>query len=192
MRIAAIIVCLFAVFLNVGKAIAYNRFWDNVSRGANVGSDIITMKLLFVYIPVLICVLLFASIFLVGKYKKTAMVILVVALLVAFYGTGSSGGMGFDQAEDLNMLMKSNLLFIVITFAFVLLSYIFQQLKVKKLATTAVVKAYSDQQTILHSDPATTVEETKECPQCAEVVKAKAKLCRYCNYSFEESPDDLA
>lgn len=29
--------------------------------------------------------------------------------------------------------------------------------------------------------------DTKECPQCAEIVKAKAKICRFCNYKFEES-----
>jgi len=25
----------------------------------------------------------------------------------------------------------------------------------------------------------------KECPQCAEKVKARAKVCRYCAYSFD-------
>ena len=25
----------------------------------------------------------------------------------------------------------------------------------------------------------------KECPMCAETVKAKAKICRYCKYEFE-------
>ncbi|WHH57183.1 zinc ribbon domain-containing protein [Petroclostridium sp. X23] len=29
-------------------------------------------------------------------------------------------------------------------------------------------------------------KDTKECPQCAETVKAKAKICRFCNYKFEE------
>ncbi len=29
------------------------------------------------------------------------------------------------------------------------------------------------------------VNETKECPMCAETVKAKAKKCRYCGYNFE-------
>ena len=27
--------------------------------------------------------------------------------------------------------------------------------------------------------------DTKECPRCAETIKAKAKMCRYCNYEFE-------
>lgn len=30
-------------------------------------------------------------------------------------------------------------------------------------------------------------DDTKECPQCAEVVKAKAKICRFCNHKFEEN-----
>lgn len=29
------------------------------------------------------------------------------------------------------------------------------------------------------------VDNIKECPMCAETVKQKAKICRYCNYSFE-------
>jgi integrase/recombinase XerD len=28
--------------------------------------------------------------------------------------------------------------------------------------------------------------ENRECPQCAEVVKRKAKVCRFCQYSFED------
>jgi len=29
--------------------------------------------------------------------------------------------------------------------------------------------------------------DTKECPMCAEFVKFKAKICRYCGYKFEET-----
>lgn len=29
--------------------------------------------------------------------------------------------------------------------------------------------------------------DMKECPQCAEMVKARAKICRFCNYKFEEA-----
>ena len=28
------------------------------------------------------------------------------------------------------------------------------------------------------------MDETKKCPQCAEDVKAEAKICRFCNYQF--------
>ncbi|ELK41463.1 hypothetical protein P4U99_23415 [Brevibacillus agri] len=27
--------------------------------------------------------------------------------------------------------------------------------------------------------------ETKECPQCAEIIKAKARVCRFCNFRFD-------
>lgn len=30
----------------------------------------------------------------------------------------------------------------------------------------------------------------KECPQCAEKVKIKAAVCRYCGYEFDEEDDD--
>lgn len=28
--------------------------------------------------------------------------------------------------------------------------------------------------------------DTKECPQCAETIKAKARICRYCNFKFDQ------
>ncbi|MGG1660915.1 zinc ribbon domain-containing protein [Brevibacillus sp. NRS-1366] len=28
--------------------------------------------------------------------------------------------------------------------------------------------------------------DTKECPQCAEIIKAKARICRYCNFKFDQ------
>ncbi|WP_230192606.1 zinc ribbon domain-containing protein [Paenibacillus sp. CECT 9249] len=39
---------------------------------------------------------------------------------------------------------------------------------------------------IRQADPATAniVDDTKECPQCAETVKAKARICRFCHYEF--------
>lgn len=27
--------------------------------------------------------------------------------------------------------------------------------------------------------------DTKECPQCAEIIKVKARICRYCNFKFD-------
>ena len=28
------------------------------------------------------------------------------------------------------------------------------------------------------------IDDNKKCPQCAEIVKAEAKICRFCNYQF--------
>ncbi len=30
----------------------------------------------------------------------------------------------------------------------------------------------------------TPMEEKKQCPQCAEFVQSKARICRFCNYEF--------
>ncbi|WP_284645707.1 zinc ribbon domain-containing protein [Paenibacillus silviterrae] len=32
---------------------------------------------------------------------------------------------------------------------------------------------------------AAATDDNKECPQCAETIKAKAKICRFCNYKFD-------
>jgi hypothetical protein len=34
--------------------------------------------------------------------------------------------------------------------------------------------------------PATAGEDTKTCPDCAETIKAAAKVCRYCGYRFDQ------
>ena len=34
-----------------------------------------------------------------------------------------------------------------------------------------------------HSEP---TSDTKECPKCAELVKARAKICRFCGHEFNE------
>lgn len=34
--------------------------------------------------------------------------------------------------------------------------------------------------------PSANREETKECPQCAEIVRARAKKCRFCGHEFEQ------
>jgi predicted amidophosphoribosyltransferase len=33
-------------------------------------------------------------------------------------------------------------------------------------------------------------EATKLCPDCAEEVKAAARVCRFCGFRFEGEPDD--
>ena len=34
--------------------------------------------------------------------------------------------------------------------------------------------------------------DTKECPDCAETIKAKAKVCKHCGYRFEGVAEQLA
>lgn len=41
----------------------------------------------------------------------------------------------------------------------------------------------------IKTDRVESFDDTKECPQCAEVIKAKAKKCRFCGYIFEESSE---
>ena len=35
-------------------------------------------------------------------------------------------------------------------------------------------------------------KDTKECPMCAETVKAKAKICRFCKHEFEFETEEIA
>ncbi len=37
-----------------------------------------------------------------------------------------------------------------------------------------------------HSHNYTNPVDSKECPMCAEMIKKKAKICRFCGYRFEE------
>ena len=34
-------------------------------------------------------------------------------------------------------------------------------------------------------------KDTKECPMCAETVKAKAKICRFCSHEFEFETEEI-
>jgi len=37
----------------------------------------------------------------------------------------------------------------------------------------------------IESEPNSTLQDTKICPDCAETIKSAAKKCRFCNYSYE-------
>lgn len=45
------------------------------------------------------------------------------------------------------------------------------------------VKSIEERPEAVVNEP-TSDSDTKECPQCAETIKAKAKICRYCRYEF--------
>ena len=36
-----------------------------------------------------------------------------------------------------------------------------------------------------------TIKDTKECPMCAETVKARAKICRFCRHEFEFETEEI-
>lgn len=46
---------------------------------------------------------------------------------------------------------------------------------------------HSSQQKSEKKDSVCFPDDAKECPQCAEVIRAKAKVCRFCGYSFGET-----
>ena len=50
-----------------------------------------------------------------------------------------------------------------------------QERKIKELKDDEMTEDFS----------ITNLDETKECPMCAESVKIKAKICRFCGYKFE-------
>jgi hypothetical protein len=52
------------------------------------------------------------------------------------------------------------------------------------LTVTYALRAGSDSAT----NASALGEATKTCPQCAETVKAAAKICRFCRYEFEDVP----
>lgn len=39
----------------------------------------------------------------------------------------------------------------------------------------------------LSQNRAQVTEDSKECPMCAETIRAKARICRYCNYAFADA-----
>lgn len=49
----------------------------------------------------------------------------------------------------------------------------------------APVVAVATEQAIQPEKKLTSSDDTKECPMCAETVKAKAKICRFCKHEFD-------
>ena len=40
-------------------------------------------------------------------------------------------------------------------------------------------------------DMDTNYKDTKECPMCAETVKEKAKICRFCTHEFKFETEEI-
>ncbi len=63
---------------------------------------------------------------------------------------------------------------------------IFIYMLIVKPAGTLTVTYQYQSQSIEKSSSYSSIIDEKTCPQCAEQVKAQAKICRFCNYSFIE------
>ncbi|MDY0271782.1 MAG: zinc ribbon domain-containing protein [Advenella sp.] len=63
---------------------------------------------------------------------------------------------------------------------------IFIYMLIVKPAGTLTVTYQYQPQSIEKSSLDSTIVDEKTCPQCAEKVKAQAKICRFCHYSFIE------
>lgn len=46
-------------------------------------------------------------------------------------------------------------------------------------------------QQISPSQESTTADDSKECPMCAETIKKKAKICRFCGHTFEDNQESV-
>lgn len=56
---------------------------------------------------------------------------------------------------------------------------------------TAPIAALPAATPALAASPVATIDaETKVCPECAEVVRAAARICRFCRYEFAPSPTE--
>lgn len=72
---------------------------------------------------------------------------------------------------------------VALLLCFILIGFLIflYMLIVKPDGTLTVTYAYKTAAVSTVSSP---VEDEKTCPQCAEQVKAAAKICRYCGHSF--------
>jgi hypothetical protein len=54
-----------------------------------------------------------------------------------------------------------------------------------KKSAIALAKSLKEEEQEEEQEYLEVISENKECPMCAESVKARAKICRFCNYEFE-------
>lgn len=150
---------------------------------------------------ILAVVLLIVAINFYSTYKETAILIpfgifIVINLLFGIRSLSKVKPLT-EQAEDMKLKseQKRHRLKSEIDELGVEINNLTDSIKLRKIQVEEIRDKYMkhmvNQQDLLdkeisaiHPMPSTE-NDTKECPQCAETIKAKAKVCRFCNYRFD-------
>lgn len=115
--------------------------------------------------------------------EQTAMIVdndveEITSCLIETINTFKSEGVtvrGIDvTSESINQITKANLMI-----------HEARKSPVNKLPSGDYKQEIAEKSVVSVETAPEAASDTKECPRCAETIKAKAKMCRYCNYEFE-------
>lgn len=189
------------IVITLTAIIRFNIYWHKLTDGQVVSyphNEVIAIRLVYLGIPVVLCFLLMACIILVRERKVAFSILLIIAFILAYFIEESTQkchlgmfrtltnsflvqncylGIFGEHSVIFNSAMALNVsLLVIVAILFVIVIGI-NYAKRKKNGAVYGHVAYRE---IVPSG------ETKECPQCAETIKLKARVCRFCNYKFEE------